>query len=74
MLRMHRTPQILVPSEGPLDWKPLLANPERQWKPGYSVMACARCWEDAAEKKPNGLPPEISGIVGSETRLILAIP
>ena len=74
MLRMHRTPQILVPSEGPLDWKPLLANPERQWKPGYSAMACAQCWEDAVEKMPSGLPPEISGIVGDQTRLILAIP
>ena len=74
MLRMHRTPQILVPSKGPLDWKPLLASPERQWKPGYSAMACAQCWEDAVEKMPNGLPPEISGIVGDETRLILAIP
>ena len=74
MLRMHRTPQILVPSKGPLDWKPLLANSELHWKPGHSAMACAQCWEDAVEKMPNGLPPEISGIVGDETRLILAIP
>ena len=74
MLRMHRKPQILVPSEGPEDWQPLLANSELHWKPDHSAMACAQCWEEAVKKKPSGLPTEISGIVGRETRLILAIP
>ena len=37
-------------------------------------MACALCWDDAVKKSPNGLPPEISEIVGRETRLILATP
>ena len=37
-------------------------------------MAGALCWEEAVERIPNGLPPEISEIVGKDTRLILAIP
>ena len=74
MPRMHRKPQILVPTEGPEDWQHHLANSELHWKPNHSAMACAQCWEEAVKKRPNGLPPEISGIVGSETRLILAIP
>ena len=37
-------------------------------------MAGALCWEEAVESMPNGLPSEVSEIVGTETRLILAIP
>ena len=74
MLRMHKKPQILVSAKGFGDWKRGLANSELHWKPNHSAMACAQCWEEAVKKRPSGLPPEISGIVGSETRLILAIP
>jgi hypothetical protein len=30
--------QILIPARGPEDWKALLAEPERQWKRGYSAL------------------------------------
>ena len=74
MLPMHRKPQILVPAKGFGDWKRRLANSELHWKPNHSAMACAQCWEEAVKKRPNGLPTEISGIVGDDARLILAIP
>ena len=74
MSRMTKKPQILVPSWGAGAWQHLLASPDLHWKPGHSAMAGALCWEEAAEDMPNGLPPEISEIVGKETRLILAIP
>ena len=74
MSGMTKKPQILVPSWGAGAWQHLLASPDLHWKPGHSAMAGALCWEEAVESMPNGLPPEISEIVGKETRLILAIP
>jgi hypothetical protein len=38
---------ILVPSRGPEDWQRLLAEPERQWRDGYSAKRLAECWESA---------------------------
>lgn len=50
--------KILVPTGSFQDWKKLLAKPDLHWKPGYSAMTLARCWEDAP-----GFPPEIRAIV-----------
>ena len=38
---------ILVPSQGPEDWKRLLAKPDLHWKAGYSATSLAYCWEEA---------------------------
>lgn len=46
-------PRILLTS-GPDDWKKLLAEPEKQWKMGYSARTLAHCWEAA-----DGFPPEV---------------
>ena len=50
--------KIFMPSDGPEDWKKLLAQPDRHWKTGYSACATSYAWE-AAE----GLPPEIVTIL-----------
>jgi hypothetical protein len=34
-----------VPTKGIGSWKDLLANPEKQWKPGNSAYELALCWE-----------------------------
>ena len=65
-LSMNR---ILVPTTGPEDWKRLLADPEKQWKHGYSAMAAAQSWEAA-----NGVPREIAALLGDEAELLLALP
>ncbi len=39
--------RIYIPSKGPEDWKQFLAEPEKQWKKGYSARALAYCWEEA---------------------------
>lgn len=44
---MKRTSKIFIPSKGPKDWKGLLAEPDKQWKTGYSAKALAYCWEEA---------------------------
>jgi len=69
-------PRILTFTSGAEDWKALLADPEKQWKTGYSARTLAHCWE-AAE----GLPPEVSLALTSTTdplltdiRPLLAVP
>lgn len=68
--------KILMPSPGPGAWKQFLADPEKQWRKGYSARTLAHCWE-AAE----GLPAEVSQLFasgpalgGEEPELLLAIP
>ena len=45
---------IYVPSKSTEDWRLLLAEPEKQWKQGYSAKALADCWENAG-----GFPNEV---------------
>ena len=47
--------RILVPTRSVDDWRKLLAEPEKHWKPGYSAMSIAQVWEQAG-----GLPEEIA--------------
>lgn len=62
-------PRIMVSTAGPDDWRRFLADPEKQWRRGYSAMAAALSWEAA-----RGLPPEIAALLGAEAELLLAIP
>ena len=39
--------RILIPTQGPEDWKRFLAEPGKQWKTGYSARALAYCWQEA---------------------------
>jgi hypothetical protein len=61
--------KILIPTVGPEDWQRFLADPEKQWKRGYSAMAAALSWESAG-----GVPQEISDLLGGTLELLLAIP
>ncbi|MEO1000600.1 MAG: hypothetical protein AAFW69_08380, partial [Pseudomonadota bacterium] len=61
--------KILTPSGGPEDWRQFLADPQNQWKRGYSAMATALSWEAA-----QGLPPEVAELLGPDAELLLAIP
>jgi len=66
--------KILVPATSPEDWKQFLAEPEKQWKSGYSARSLAYCWQEAG-----GIPPEIISVLGQVPSLkglktIFAIP
>lgn len=68
--------RILVPTQSAQDWKRLLADPEKHWKPGYSAMLTAQAWENA-----DGLPNEIMAAFNASPDdyfgnlgLVLAIP
>jgi hypothetical protein len=69
--------RIFIPSQNPEDWKRLLAEPDKQWRMGYSAWALACCWEAAGGR----FPPEIHAVLRSsenptfdEVELLLAIP
>lgn len=68
--------KIYLPSAGPSDWQQLLAEPDKQWKTGYSARSMAHCWEAA-----DGLPREIEQLFTmsadfehQQPELLLAIP
>ena len=50
--------RFYVPTEGPQDWRLLLADPDKHWVRGRSARTLAHCWEDAS-----GLPPEVAAAV-----------
>ena len=60
---------IYLPASGLNDWRKLLADPEKHWRPGYSAQATAQAWQIAG-----GLPPEVADILGPGAELLLAIP
>ena len=39
--------KFYIPSKGPQSWKEFLAEPNKQWKSGYSAKSLAYCWEEA---------------------------
>lgn len=65
--------KIYIPSNGAIDWKRLLADPEKQWRDGFSAKSAAERWEGS-----KGLPLEIeqqfvkAGLGPAE--LLLALP
>jgi len=73
-----RMSQIYVPTKSIEDWKPLLAQPDRHWQPGFSAMTLARAWEASPAGR---FPTEVEAILKSSGRagwdnlkLLAAIP
>ena len=67
---------IYIPTTSPEDWQRFLAEPDKQWKKGYSARALAYCWQEA-----NGLPTEVkkvfpnSGVsLFGDIEMVLALP
>lgn len=65
--------RIFVPTSSSLDWKQFLADPEKQWRDGYSAKSTAEHWE-----KSIGLPSDITSTLTKagfeDSQLLLAIP
>lgn len=60
-------PPIYLPAAGPADWQRLLAEPEKQWKTGYSARTLAHCWHAA-----DGIPPEVGAALAASYHPALA--
>jgi hypothetical protein len=50
--------RYLIPSSGPFDWQPLLAEPQKHWVRGRSAWETAHAWEAAA-----GFPPAVRRVL-----------
>jgi len=61
--------KIYLPSSGPAAWQQFLAEPEKQWRTGYSAKTLAHSWEMSA-----GLPPEVAALFPAGCELLIAIP
>ena len=46
-MRRQAVNPIYIPATALEDWKQLLADPEKHWKPGYSAVAVATAWHEA---------------------------
>jgi len=54
---MKRVNRIFIPTKSAEDWKALLAEPDKQWRTGYSAKALAQCWEEA-----DGFPKSVERV------------
>jgi len=68
--------RIFIPTTNADDWRRFLAEPEKQWRTGFSARALAHCWEQA-----NGFPAEITDVFSQsgpppfrKIELLLAFP
>lgn len=68
--------RIFTPTEDAEDWRKLLADPEKQWRTGFSAKSLAYCWESA-----DGFPPEVAQLflqsdipAFQRVQLLLAFP
>jgi len=59
--------KIFIPTDGEIDWKAFLIDPEKQWAKGYSARTLAHAWEDA-----DGFPPEVADVF-NKCRLLASI-
>jgi len=46
---------FFVPALSAEDWKPLLAEPHKHWKTGYSAKSLAYCWHSANRNFPHSV-------------------
>lgn len=65
---------VFIPSESAESWKGFLAQPDRQWKTGFSARSLAYCWQGA-----DGFPVEVGKVLGAPSAFpgivpLLAIP
>lgn len=68
--------RIYIPTTSPEDWRQFLAEPQKQWRSGYSARELAECWE-AADGFPASIQTMLAGSAFPALRkldLILAIP
>lgn len=68
--------KFFIPASEPEDWRKLLADPDKQWKTGFSAKSLAYCWQ-----KTNDFPRSIKKIfkdsnseLFQNAKILLAFP
>jgi hypothetical protein len=70
--------RLFAPTHSASDWRHLLADPEKQWRPGKSAYELAEAWEGASQTA-RGIPASIAGILDSVpvlrgAKLVIGLP
>lgn len=53
--------KIFAPIDNAEDWRQFLAEPDKQWRSGFSAKAMAYCWQSA-----DGIPPDVLSVLEQE--------
>lgn len=64
--------KIYIPAKNADDWSKFLADPEKQWRTGYSARTLAYSWQEA-----DGFPAEVGKVLTAQfpaMELLLALP
>jgi len=68
--------RIFIPTKNAEDWKQFLAEPEKQWRTGFSAKTLANSWE-----AQEGFPPEITALFSTcddnkfhDMEMLFAVP
>ncbi len=64
--------KIFIPTKNAEDWKQFLAEPEKQWRKGYSARSLAYSWQESLN-----FPEEVGAVIESEfpsAEILLALP
>jgi len=72
--------KIFIPANEAGDWKQLLAQPNKQWRTGYSAKTLAYCWQETQDKTSD-FPECVRGVfmkseipIFQDIELLLAFP
>ena len=67
---------IYIPAQSAEDWRQFLADPEKQWRKGYSARELAECWQSVSgfPKTFQALLAEAEDPALCKIDLLLAIP
>jgi hypothetical protein len=71
--------RVYLPAKEAEDWRDLLAEPDKQWKPKFSAHSLAHAWQPAASTNGNGFPQDVARVLAtapalSGMELLLALP
>jgi hypothetical protein len=66
--------EILIPASSAEQWKAFLAEPDKQWRRGYSARTLAHCWHDTP-----GFPEEVETVLHQavpfrQIEMVLGVP
>ena len=65
--------RVHIPCSSPIEWKRFLAEPEKQWKTGFSAKTLAYCWHSTASL-PTCVQEAFTNSIFSEIEPLIAIP
>ncbi len=75
-MKAPKISKIYIPANIAEDWRPLLADPVKHWKTGYSAKSLASCWQAANDfpKSVRNVFDKSNLILFKDIELLIAFP